>query len=248
MKHCTKCDLYKAFEEFGKHSKNSDGFRCWCKVCCKKYDKSIRTRKSQRQRERREANRDEVNRKQREFRKTDKGKALLARYEASDKGKESKRRTFKTYYDKNKVVLLAKQRTEERRRYYREKARIYSKQKHVQEYRKAWLKRPENKAKENLCRRRRYKKDPGKFKAKAAIRRTLVYQATPVWVDLEAILSIYRACPSGCEVDHIVPLKSDIVCGLHVPWNLQYLTDKENGTKSNKFDGTNDNNSWRKDL
>ena len=47
------------------------------------------------------------------------------------------------------------------------------------------------------------------------------------------------------EVDHIIPLKNKNICGLNVSWNLQILTREDNSRKKNKFDGTNENTSWR---
>jgi len=67
-------------------------------------------------------------------------------------------------------------------------------------------------------------------------------QATPPWADLDKIEEIYlMACKLTKEtgvshhVDHIIPLSNKLVCGLHVPENLQILTASENFKKSNKF-------------
>ena len=62
-----------------------------------------------------------------------------------------------------------------------------------------------------------------------------VRDRTPKWVDLNEILHFYANCPKGFHVDHIVPLRGKIngrsVTGLHVLWNLQYLTAEENRKK-----------------
>lgn len=90
----------------------------------------------------------------------------------------------------------------------------------------------------NAARRERWATDPNN-PARKYYRRKDVKDRTPKWVDLEEILFIHAACPKGYEVDHIVPLKGLIdgrpVTGLHVPWNLQYLTPSENRKKRNRI-------------
>jgi hypothetical protein len=49
------------------------------------------------------------------------------------------------------------------------------------------------------------------------------------------IEKFYIHCPKGYHVDHIIPITNEIICGLHVPWNFQYLLAKDNLIKSNKL-------------
>jgi hypothetical protein len=77
------------------------------------------------------------------------------------------------------------------------------------------------------------------YKARARARLDACRQATPPWVDTKALTQIYKNCPGGYHVDHIIPLRGITpdghkVCGLHVPWNLQYLPAKDNLKKRNK--------------
>lgn len=73
-------------------------------------------------------------------------------------------------------------------------------------------------------------------KVAAAKRRASLLKRTPKWADCKAIKEIYKACPVGFEVDHIVPLLGKTVCGLHVENNLQYLTKSQNASKGNRHE------------
>lgn len=60
-------------------------------------------------------------------------------------------------------------------------------------------------------------------------------QATPPWLTEAHIAEMretYAFAQAICgHVDHIVPLVSPLVCGLHVPWNLQVLDPESNLVK-----------------
>ena len=78
-------------------------------------------------------------------------------------------------------------------------------------------------------------------RADTAKRRALKLNATFSGFDKE-IREIYENCPEGYHVDHMMPLNHPRMCGLHVPWNLQYLTAEDNIAKSNKLNWSKDGN------
>lgn len=82
----------------------------------------------------------------------------------------------------------------------------------------------------------RQKTNKAYYLQRNAKRRAIKVNATPAWADAVAIEDIYRKASSdGLSVDHIVPLKSKIVCGLHVHFNLQLIPLSENIKKSNRW-------------
>lgn len=117
---------------------------------------------------------------------------------------------FKDYYLKHKEKIIASA----------SKSQIKNKdkrKKYLKKYGKFWR-----------------KNNPHKNNYKSNLYRARKLKATPKWVDLNKIKEIYINCPKGYQVDHIVPLKGKLISGLHVPWNLQYLTPKENFKKGNR--------------
>jgi len=97
-----------------------------------------------------------------------------------------------------------------------------------QEYQKAWKER-----------------NPLWVKADTKARRRKHRQATPPWLTqtqkaqiremYKTAMTLTKLTGEQYVVDHIIPLRSDAVCGLHVPWNLRVITREENLAKSNKL-------------
>jgi hypothetical protein len=84
------------------------------------------------------------------------------------------------------------------------------------------------------------KANPHILNAISAKRKAAKLQATPAWADLKAIKGMYQLAALfkragiNLHVDHIVPLISDKVCGLHCEANLQLLPATENKSKGNR--------------
>lgn len=88
-------------------------------------------------------------------------------------------------------------------------------------------------------------RNPEYRKAQTSLRKRRHREATPPWVTQEqkrVMRNLYlqaqrltKITGERYVVDHIVPLISDEVCGLHLPWNLRVITQEENLKKSNKL-------------
>lgn len=96
-----------------------------------------------------------------------------------------------------------------------------------------------------VSKKKEYEKNKSDYIIGSCQRRALKIQATPSWLTDEQkqeIIEFYKlreilTKETGIlhHVDHIIPLKGDRVCGLHVPWNLQVIPASENLSKSNKL-------------
>jgi hypothetical protein len=158
-----------------------------------------------------------------------KGNCTACRKEDSDKVQEERARYFaqynksaagvkakKEYYARNKELVIARA--------------VARPQADKNRYKKQW-------------------KDthPAHVTADRKNRRRKHRDASPAWltpVDKASMRELYRMAMQLTKttgtpyvVDHIVPLRHPLVCGMHVPWNLQVMTRGENLKKSNKVDG-----------
>lgn len=84
--------------------------------------------------------------------------------------------------------------------------------------------------------------NPGYANQYSRIYNTSKWNAVPKWTSMREVQIIYdkarifnRKWKSKLQVDHIIPLQSGTVCGLHCPDNLQLLDQTLNGQKSNTY-------------
>lgn len=163
--------------------------------------------------------------------------------ESANKNKHSKREYNQKYYlaNKDKIKEKAKEYYLSNKEDVLEKTYVYyyNNREKIIEYKTEYRKANKDKIVEY---RRNSKHKSAAMSAKRRARKAL---RTPKWLTKEDFLKIEDLYEEARRlthdtgilhhVDHIVPLKGDGVSGLHVPYNLQILTYKDNLQKSNKL-------------
>lgn len=79
--------------------------------------------------------------------------------------------------------------------------------------------------------------NPERVRASTMARIARLGRAIPLWANKAAIVAIYDEANKrgpGWHVDHIVPLRGKLVCGLHCEHNLAVIPGSENVRKSNR--------------
>lgn len=144
-----------------------------------------------------------------EWQKSNESRAEYFRqYNKSEAGQDAKQR----YYEANKTLVIA-----------RAQARPHEEKR---AYRNSWKEKNAIAIHADNKNRRRKHRDatPPWLTRRQKTEMRSMYQ---IAITTTAILGVQHV------IDHIWPLRSDFVCGLHVPWNLQILTQAQNLAKSN---------------
>ena len=170
-----------------------------------------------------EQNRERLKALQREYYTTNAAREIARKRRRRAEDPEKARQMDRAFRQRHKDRLIKKDRS-----YY------YAHLEQGREYRRA---RREEKARYNA----RYRSENAHIIAAARARRHAAQKrATPSWADRRGINNVYRQAAEATrvtgvshEVDHIVPMSSSLVCGLHVPWNLRVLTKVQNRAKGN---------------
>lgn len=218
MKLCCKCGQMLEFSMFCKDRQKKDGLSAYCNPCrsataAKKYAEN-KEKILARNRKWAESNQEKI-------------RACKASYRAENRDKQlSYAREWRLKNQGRSASYTAK---------WREKAGNDRVLEDAKRYREA------NREKTRQASLKWQRENPGLVNAANASRYAAKLKATPKWADLEKIAEFYKEADRlskiysrQYDVDHVIPLRSKIVCGLHCEANLRILPADENRSKGNR--------------
>lgn len=237
---CKACDKLKPYTEYNVCKYTMGGLKHRCRECMTEYSRSyskVSQAKARIVPEEKECKECECSKDIVEFNKD---------YSAADGYKNSCRecssKKRKVYREKNDQVIKHKKREDYR----------INKEQILRKKREQYALEPQP----IRDRQNRYGKN-NKAKRVASVnnRRNRIKRSQPKWTseyksEMEELhnmrLKLENTTGIKYHLDHIIPLTNSQVSGLDVPWNIQVLSASENTSKNNQFDGTYENESWRK--
>lgn len=220
-KFCHCCGTEKLVTEFHKNRTRKDGLQTQCKVCinaanakCASRDRDGAKRRSSEYYQR---NKEKVCSRSLEWRKNNPEKVKEA-------GRKSRQKAFAKAPDRIREI------NRRSRMKSIEKRRAYDRKRYA-----------ENKEERRLHVIKWQKANSGILNSYSKQRKAAKLRAIPGWADLDVIKQVYvearllsKSTGESWHVDHIVPLQSPLVCGLHVQQNLCVMNWRENIVKGNR--------------
>lgn len=211
---CSMCGEWKPTSEFFKSKKAATGLKPRCKTCSSKAGKEYNLSERGKQ-------------LRRDWGKSEKGKLAAQRKSEREKAERLVRREERERLKAEALPRLPWHQTEKGKEYAKQQQKYYAETGKRKEIQKKY--------------RETHRE---KLYCDSSTRRALKASATPSWnnIEKELIQFIYataklltKTIGIKYEIDHIVPLISDKVCGLHCISNLQILPGEVNRRKSNKW-------------
>lgn len=226
MKECSKCAQEKPACDFYARKGASDGLYRHCKACHLKITSAWA-----------QANREKKAAAARAFRARDPERAREIQRKSAKKSYQANPQKYRDLSRKNYTASRVKL-SEYHAQYRSDNA--HTKRAYFREY---YAKNAEHIKKKVKLRRQEIKVELRPYNCERQMRRRAnKRQAVPAWANIAAIRLIYERCAQinaatgiAHHVDHIVPLQSVFVCGLHVEHNLQILPASENHSKGNRI-------------
>ncbi|WP_143393542.1 hypothetical protein [Fimbriiglobus ruber] len=207
VKTCTRCGDFKPLASFYRNIRAKDRLCSHCAECDNKKSARYRSINAERLKQKRKA--------------------------YTDANREGRAAYYKKWREKNRERIKIR-----KAEYYQSHKEHESRRNTA--YDKKW--RAANRDRRKAYEAKYRKDNKSRVTAHANKRRCRKAQATPTWADFTLITAFYEQCAritaeTGVKhhVDHIVPLSSPVVCGLHCQNNLQILPEAANKRKGNRI-------------